>query len=143
MRFPEQLPDPRLAVDSALGQAVANMRTDGLGNVERFAASYRSWPDQFGDRLGSALDALRIFIVKAGTGGAMFRSLQAQFLREAGELLADDALLAAAGVYEELSSEWVALAQAAYEEDHAGGLAHVEAVARLETAGVEALAPTP
>src|SRR5437660_63495 len=88
MRFPEQLPDPRLAVDSALGQAVANMRSDGLGNVERFAASYRSWPDQFGDRLGSALDALRIFIVKAGTGGAMFRSLQAQFLREAGELLA-------------------------------------------------------
>ena len=69
--LPRRMPDPRSAVESALRQAVANMRTDGLGHVERFAESYNRWPEQFGDRLGAALDALRIFTVKAGTGGAM------------------------------------------------------------------------
>jgi hypothetical protein len=150
MRFPDALPEPRAAVGLALRQAAANMREDGealagigsgsgLDHLERFAASYPGWPDAFGDRLPRALRGLWVFVVKAGTGGAMFRSLQAEFLRESSELLGDAGIAAAADVYEELAREWLALADAAQDEDHAAGLAHVEAIAGLERAGVEAM----
>jgi hypothetical protein len=139
MRFPERLPDPRAAVERALRRAAANMRAGGLDHVERLRASYAEWPERLGDRLESALKGLRVFIVKAGTGGAMFRSLQAQFLHEAAALLDDEAVAAAAATYDELAGEWVALAEAAREGDHRAGLPHLEAVARLEAAGVEAM----
>src|SRR3954470_13987388 len=142
MRFPDELPEPRATLVRALRQAVANMREDGealagvgpgsgLDHAERFAASY--------PRLQNALHGLWIFIVKAGTGGAMFRSLQAEFLRESAELLDDARVATAADVYEELAGEWLALAGAARADDHAAGLPHVEAIVQLEHAGVEAM----
>jgi hypothetical protein len=69
----------------------------------------------------------------------MFRSLQAGFLRESAELLGDDAIAAAARVYEELAGEWVALADAVRDGDHGAGLPHVGAIARLEEDGVAAM----
>jgi hypothetical protein len=115
--------------------------------VDRLAASYPEWPERYGqERLGRALGGLWVFIVKAGTGGAMFRSLQAGFLRESAELLGDPALASAAAVYEELAGEWVALAGAAAgarngdaTAAHAAGTRHVEAIARLERDGAEAM----
>ena len=150
MRFPDRLPDPRTTVTHGLRRAVANMREDGealagigqgsgLDHVARFAASYPRWPELFGDRTAGALRGLWVFIVKAGTGGAMFRSLQAGFLREASELLGDARVAGAAGVYEELAGEWLALADALRTEDHGAGLPHVEAIGRLERAGVAAM----
>src|SRR4051794_23395251 len=117
MRFPSELPEPRAAVDRALRQAVANMREDGealagvgsgsgLDHVARFAASYPRWPDTFGERLPRALRGLWVFIVKAGTGGAMFRSLQAGVLRESADMLGDAAVATAAGAHDELAGEW-------------------------------------
>jgi hypothetical protein len=159
MRFPDALPDPRVAIERAVRRSAANMTEGaeglaglepgcGLDHVERLAASYPEWPSRYGDaRLGKALGGLWVFIVKAGTGGAMFRSLQAGFLRESAELLHDSALAAAADVYDELASEWVALADAAATARdgdpaaaHAAGAAHVEAIARLEREGAEAMA---
>jgi hypothetical protein len=150
MRFPDELPDPREAATRGLRQAVSNMREagealagvgpgNGLEHVARFAESYGRWPELFGDRLERALRGLWVFIVKAGTGGAMFRSLEAEFLRESAELLGDAAIGAAGRVYAELAGEWLALADAVREGDHAAGLAHVEAVARLEEDGVAAM----
>jgi hypothetical protein len=150
MRFPGELPEPRVAVERALRQAVANMREagealagigggSGLDGVASFAASYPAWPERFGDKLESAMRGLWVFIVKAGTGGAMFRSLQAEFLRESAGMLGDPAVAAAADEYEKLASEWLALAAAMRESDHTAGLAHVEAIARLEPAGVAAM----
>src|SRR3954470_13536592 len=143
MGFPERLPAPRTPRGRGLRQAAANMREEGealaglgqgsgLDHVERFAESYARWPDLFGDRLEGALRGLWVFIVKAGTGGAMFRSLQAGFLRESADLLDDGPVAAAADVYEQLADEWLALADAAREQNHATGLRHVEAIARLE-----------
>jgi hypothetical protein len=150
MRFPERLPDPRAAVDAALAQAVANMREasealagigpgSGLDHLERFVSSYPRWPELFGDRLDRALRGLWVFIVKAGTGGAMFRSLQAGFLREASELLGDADVAAASGVYEELASAWLSLADAMRTQDHRAGRSDVEAIGRLEHDGVAAM----
>jgi len=150
MRFPERLPEPRVAIEAALRQATVNMRVasealagigpgSGLDHVERLAASYPRWPELFGDRLEGALRGLWVFVVKAGTGGAMFRSLQAGFLRESAQLLGDRAVAAAADVYDELAGEWLALAEAARAFDHAAGRAHVDAIARLERDGVAAM----
>src|SRR3954468_20751097 len=150
MRFPERLPEPRTAVEAALRQATVNMREasealagigpgSGLDHVERFAEGYARWPELFGDRIEVALRGLWVFIVKAGTGGAMFRSLQAGFLRESAELLEDGAVAAAADVYDELAGKWLALADAMRAVDHAAGRPHVEAIARLEHEGVAAM----
>lgn len=148
--WPEQLGDPRPAVDAALARAVANMREHdgsghgpaeayGLRGVDAFAAAYSGWPDRFGDDLGAALRGLRVFIVKAGTGGAMFRSLQATFLRDMAALLGAAELREAAGVFDELTAAWLDLAEAAAAGDHTAGLGPVARVAELEHAGVAAL----
>lgn len=154
MDFPETLPDLRAAVGLALRSAVANMRdagqpiggpngAGGLDGVAAFAASYPTWPELFGAKLGAALAGLRIFIVKAGTGGAMFRSLQARFFFEAGELLEDRELIVAGGLYTSLSQAWERLAEsAAHEDPRRGlelGLPQIGEIARLERRGVEAM----
>jgi hypothetical protein len=147
MDFPDALPDPERAVRGALAGAVANMHGGGVGlttgaegmgldGVEAFARAYPAWPDRFGDSLDAALRGLRVFIVKAGTGGALFRGLHAGFGHDAGSLLDDPALRAVGTLYDELAAEWVALANI---EDHAAGLPHVERIASLEAAGVEAM----
>ena len=154
MQFPDALPDPRRNVARALRSAATNMRdagqpiggphgAGGLDGVAAFAASYPSWPEIFAGKLEAALAGLRIFIVKAGTGGAMFRSLQAQFLGEAAELLEDEDLRAAGDLYLALSRAWERLAQAAAHDDSRLGfelgMPEVEEIAALERRGVEAM----
>lgn len=145
--WPERLRAPEDAARAAIRRAVANMRdggeslaglpgASGLEGVDRFAASYADWPQKFGDDLPQALKGLWVFIVKAGTGGAMFRSLHAGFLRDVGELLEDSALLALARTYEELTAAWQSLATAAEQGDHAAGCEAVTAIRSLEHLGV-------
>jgi hypothetical protein len=86
-----------------------------------------------------ALSGLSVFIVKAGTGGAMFRSLHQTFLADFAALLGSSALADAAAVYAELSEAWVALAAGAREGDHAAGLPLVSRIRELEHAGVAAM----
>jgi hypothetical protein len=148
--WPDALPDPRVATRRGLERAIANMRQGGaalagldgpggLAGVDAFAAAYEQWPARFGAQLPEILGALWVFIVKAGTGGAMFRSLHAGFLRDMGTLLDDAAVLAAADLYDRLSDAWTSLAATAKAGDHAAGLAHVSEITRLEHAGVAAM----
>lgn len=148
--WPAALREPEQAVKLALGRAIQNMREGGdalaslpgaagLAGVDRLASAYPDWPEQLGERSTAALKALWVFIVKAGTGGAMFRSLHATFLLEMSELLADAALRRAALVYETLAAAWIALSDSAKAEDHAGGLPHVRRIRELEHAGVAAM----
>jgi hypothetical protein len=155
MDFPATLPDAATAVRGALAGAVQNMRgggeglttgADGMGlkGVEAFAEGYPEWPERFGEKLEAALRGLRVFIVKAGTGGALFRGLHAGFGHDAGALLEEPALRAVGSLYDELAGEWVALAEAASADGepaarHAAGIARVERIAELEDAGVEAM----
>jgi len=148
--WPERLPDPRRAVHAAIRRAMANMRETptsgplarlpgavGLEGVGRFAAAYAAWPAIFGEDLAKALDALRVFIVKAGTGGAMFRSLQATFFHDMGDVLHDRGLWEIAGNYDALAAAWRALAANAQRYDHAGGLEPVSVIEVLEPRGVQ------
>jgi hypothetical protein len=154
MDFPGRLPDARGALSAAIAKAVTNMREGGLGlhggevpsgldAVHAFAASYPEWGERFGAALPNALRGLRTFIVKAGTGGALFRSLQARFLADAVGLLDEPSLAEAARIYDELSATWVALAQTAGGEDaaaaHAAGLEPLARIEPLEREGVESM----
>ncbi|MCW3038965.1 MAG: Butirosin biosynthesis protein N-terminal, partial [Solirubrobacterales bacterium] len=147
--WPDALPPATEAIRAALGTALENMTSGGtpiagldggtgLAGVDAFASAYAGWPAAFGDGLEAALKGLWVFVVKAGTGGAMFRSLHAGFLRDAADLLEDARLASLADTYDALSAAWVALADAAAAGDHAGGLPHVDAIARLEHEGVAA-----
>lgn len=150
--FSGPLRPPRDAIREAVLRAVGNMRDEGgaalaelkghggLAGVSAFAAGYPRWPSAFEDELPAVLRALRVFIVKAGTGGAMFRSLHATFLSEASSLLGDARLAGAGRLYGELADAYVALAGRCAADDHQAGVALVEAIERLEREGVELMA---
>lgn len=155
MRFPDDLPEPAAAIRPAIGVSVANMRAGGAGllsdshapmgltGVEAFAASYPAWPETFGDKLEGALRGLRAFVVKAGTGGALFRSLHAEFLHDASALLGGDTQLArGAAIYDELAERWAALGALVQSGDpatHARGAEHIEPILALERQGLESM----
>jgi hypothetical protein len=154
MDFPSALPDPRRVIEEAVRGAVGNMRDGGRSLMDSGApmgldaaaaieAAFPVWPERFGERLPSALRGLRTFVVKAGTGGALFRSLHAEFLHDSAALLEDDGLADAAAVYGELSRAWVAAAEASVGEDpigaHASAATHVARACALEREGVEAM----
>lgn len=144
--WPERLRRPEDATRAAIERAVSNMcgggdalaglaGASGLEGVRRFAAAYPAWPETVGEMLPTALRALRVFIAKAGTGGAMFRSLHAEFLLDMAQLLDDADLRAIAGVYDVLASHWRSLALNAARDDHAGGLVAVKQIDALEHLG--------
>ncbi len=153
LRFPSALPELRPAVTAAVSRAIANMREDepppgtpfsfGLAGVDRFVEGFPSWPRRFGDQLPAALKCLRIFVARAGTGGALFRSLFAGFLDEAAGLLEDNGLHAAARAYHDLTAAWRELAATARGRDalaaHGECVPLVRKVGAVELAGVEAL----
>ncbi|UJA21692.1 DUF4872 domain-containing protein [Thermoleophilia bacterium SCSIO 60948] len=151
--FAGPLRPPREALQDAIARAVGNMRGDGgealaglagqtgLAGADAFAAGYERWPATFGEDLPAAMRGLRVFIVKAGTGGAMFRSLHATFLHDAAGLL-DDAELARIGaVYDELAETYGELARISESDDaalaHVAGVPAVAQIARLEADGVD------
>lgn len=152
MDWPDELPPAHVAVERAIRRAIDNMAgpakpvmagagAGGLAGVELFAREYPQWPARFADDLGAVLRGLAVFIVKAGTGGAMFRSLHAAFLHDAARWLGDGTLAAPASTYDALSERWRLLADAMQDERparaHTYGLEHVAEIAALERQGVE------
>lgn len=152
MTWPSELPAADVTVERAVRRAVENMTgpaqpvlagtgAGGLAGVDLLRREYPGWPDRFGDDLGAVLRGLAVFIVKAGTGGAMFRSLHADFLFDAARWLGDERLEALGATYAALSERWRLLAHAVGEADdpligHAAGLDHVGHIAELEHRGV-------
>jgi hypothetical protein len=148
--WPAELPGPDVACRAGLTRAIANMRHQppavgglpgaaGLAAIDAFADSYPRWPETFEGGLDDALGGLWVFIVKAGTAGAMFRSLHLTFLDDFAELLGDERLRRAASVYRELTEAWIELAEAAKARDHGAGSPLVQRIRELEHAGVAAM----
>jgi hypothetical protein len=148
--WPGSLPDPRRAAAAAIRRSVANMLdggtalggmpgATGLTGVEQFATAYPAWPDTLADDLAPALRTLGVLILKAGTGGAMFRSLHATFLHDMAAMLDDAMLLDAARTYDEAADAWAALGASAKADDHRGGLEAAAALPDLERAGVASM----
>jgi len=150
---PSRLAEPRAAVAAALGRVVETMRRPrrpdhphvraGLAAADALAEAWAGLPEAAGPRLGVTLDALRFRIRHGGTGGALYRSLQARFLHEAAALLGSPQLGHAALVCDDLADAWRALAGAIDASD--AGFAHrvgepwVQRIRSLEHEHVEAL----
>jgi len=119
---PAQLADPRAAVAAALNRVVRAMRRPprpahphvraGLAAVDALAGVWPQLPDAAGPRLGATLATLRLRICKGGTGGALYRSLQARFLHDSAALLGSAELGRAALVCDDLADAWRTLAAA-------------------------------
>ena len=152
-RPPRRLADPRAAVAAALQRVVRAMRHPprphhpheraGLAAADALAAAWPGVADAAGAHLGATLDALRYRIRDGGTGGALYRSLQARFLHDAAALLGSPQLGRAALVCDDLADAWRTLAAAIDSEDTA--IAHrvaepwVQRIRSLEHQHVEAL----
>ncbi|RAY15453.1 PRTRC system protein E [Actinomadura craniellae] len=160
MGFPAALPDLLPAARDAAAAGVAGLRGDqttgalppppgetllgtGLSGVEVFAADVAAWPDALDPgELAAARAALPVFIEKAGTGGGMFRRLQADFCRDVARLTGDRPFAAAADAYAACAAAWSALAALARDPgtDHAALTRTAFALPALERAAVESLA---
>ncbi|MEA2148204.1 MAG: hypothetical protein QOD69_34 [Solirubrobacteraceae bacterium] len=126
---PDGLGDPYPAVWSALQRTVGNMRTppagdhpqvcSGLDAIDAVARAWPLLPEMTGKRLHQTLGALRFRIREGGTGGALYRSLQARFLHDAAALLGSAGLGRAALICDELADAWRAFAGALDIEDAA------------------------
>jgi hypothetical protein len=153
MTFPDALRDPHDAVRRALHTTVDHMRQPrgpeselyaaGLAGVDALAESFPTWPERFGEQLAWALKGVRFFVTRAGTGGALFRSLEARFLEEAADLLGDARLAGAADAYGRLADAWAQLARglrsAEPESSHRAAVGAMREVARMEHEAVELL----
>jgi hypothetical protein len=115
----------------------------GLAAIDAVVTTWPQLPEMTGDRLGQTLGALRFRIRDGGTGGALYRSLQARFLHEAAALLGSPELGHAARVCDDLADAWRALAGAIDEADpvfaHRVSGPWVQRIRSLEHQHVEAL----
>lgn len=150
---PSRLADPRPAVAAAVGRVVEAMRRPrrpdhphvraGLAAADALATAWPNLPAAAGPQLGVTLAALHFRIRHGGTGGALYRSLQARFLHEAAALLGSAQLGHAALVCDDLADAWRALAAAIADEDpafaHRVGGPWVQRIRSLEHQHVEAL----
>ena len=152
LRPPPRLAAPRSAIAAALTRTVAAMRDPhgsadphektGLAAIDAIAQTWPRLPAMAGPQLGQTLAALRLRIREGGTGGALYRSLQARFLHDAAAILGSPRLGQAALHCDDLADAWRALAGALEGDPY---LAHevaepwVRRVRDLEHRHVEAL----
>jgi hypothetical protein len=153
LRPSKRLGDPRAAIDAALTRTVRSMRHptgtehphehSGLAAADALEAVWPRLPEITGPMLGQTLAALRFQIRDGGTGGALYRSLQARFLHDAAALLGSPQLSQAALRCDDLADTWRALAGALYDDDpydaHRLAWDWVPRVRELEHRHVEAL----
>ncbi|MFX0058189.1 MAG: BtrH N-terminal domain-containing protein [Candidatus Hodarchaeota archaeon] len=79
------------------------IRNMGLKGFQKWREMLPTWASDFSNNdLIFGLVSVYIYMETGGTGGAIFRILYRDFLKEAGELLNNDGLLKAADVYEEI-----------------------------------------
>ncbi|UMB70032.1 BtrH N-terminal domain-containing protein [Mycobacterium paraterrae] len=129
--WPHTVPDMAAIGGPALADSAAQMRGEssqpsvivvpdadvtgsGLSGVQIFVDDVRCWPELFDDdALGAALFGLGAFIEKAGTGGGLFRSLQARGCSTIADLLGAQAVAYAATAAADAARLWSAVAAAA------------------------------
>jgi len=155
LRPRRRLADPRDAITAALRRTVSSMFGgglppffpnvhSGLDGIDALADGWSQLPEMAGARLAETLAAMRFRIRDGGgSGGALYRSLQARFLHEAAALLGAPQLGRAALVCDDLSDAWRAVAGALDDRDaqlaHRVAGAWVRRVQVLEHSHVEAL----
>ncbi|MFX1374759.1 MAG: BtrH N-terminal domain-containing protein [Promethearchaeota archaeon] len=86
-------------VDFMFNPPIRNM---GLKGFQKWREMLPTWNNFSDNDLLFGLVNVYIYMETGGTGGAMFRILYRDFLKEAGELLKNDSLIKAAEVYDDI-----------------------------------------
>ncbi|MDX6717783.1 MAG: hypothetical protein QOJ63_37 [Solirubrobacteraceae bacterium] len=153
LRDVDGLAEPRVAIAAALMRVVQAMRhphrnghphiRSGLAGIDALAGTWPRLPELAGPRLQQTLAVLRFRVREGGTGGALYRSLQARFEHDAAALLGSAQLGRAALVCDDLADAWRAFAAATDDDDadraHRAAEPLIERVRALEHRHVEAL----
>ncbi|TVT12459.1 BtrH N-terminal domain-containing protein [Amycolatopsis acidiphila] len=132
LRYPTQLPPLSTTAADACDAAASALRHPepmltgdldttpelvhgyGLNGVTTFVDDLHQWPDLFPpDQLDTVLRALAAFIDKAGTGGGLFRRLQADYLHYLARHTHLPTAQQAADTYSQLAQVWSDLATTA------------------------------
>jgi hypothetical protein len=147
------LADPRIAIAAALTRVVSDMRhphrnghphiRSGLAGIDALAGTWPRLPELAGPRLRQSLAVLRFRVREGGTGGTLYRSLQARFEHDAAALLGSAQLGRAALVCDDLADAWRAFAAVTDDDDadraHEASGPLLERVRVLEHRHVEAV----
>jgi len=160
IRFPDRLPELLPVARDAAASAARNMRgTDatlfdpadlpadgvvasGLKGVNIFVDDLATWGDSLtDDQLNASLRVLPVFVEKAGTGGGLFRRLEAEFCAEVARLTGDRSFARAADVLLDCANAWSRLATyaAADQLDWRALVVHAEQLPSSEQRAVQAL----
>jgi hypothetical protein len=153
VRRPARLAEPRAAIAAALTRVVQSMRhphrnghphvRSGLAALDGLTGAWPQLPELAGPRLGQTLAALRFRIRDGGTGGALYRSLQARFEHDAAALLDSAQLGRTALVCDDLADAWRTFAAALGDDDaergHTVAAPWLDRIRALEHRHVEAL----
>lgn len=105
--LPKKVKDIKQSIPASI-KANANfmfnppIRNMGLKGFQKWREMLPTWADFSDNDLLYGLVSVFIYMETGGTGGAMFRILYRDFLKEAGELLNNDGLLKAADVYDNI-----------------------------------------
>lgn len=134
--WPSKLPDLGSTAADAFAASATSMRCtsaelvasqtlpvgavggSGLGGIKIFANDLAVWPEVFDEQaLETALRALPVFIEKAGTGGGLFRKLQARGCATLTQLLRSPKNAEAAVAVDMCALAWRAVARAAVADE--------------------------
>lgn len=135
MRFPDQLPDLLTCARDAAASAAkvlagedallfdvstlpaGSLVASGVAGVQTFADDIITWPYRLNlEELGVAVKTIPVFVEKAGTGGGMFRRLQASFCHDVATVTGDPAFAEAATTCQNSADAWSALGDIARSE---------------------------
>lgn len=103
--LPKKVKDLKLLIPTAIKANINFMynpplKNMGLTGFQKWRAMLPTWGSDFNDEnLIFGLVSVFIYMETGGTGGAMFRILYKDFLKEAGELLNNDGLLRASDMF--------------------------------------------
>lgn len=135
MRFPDRLPDLLTCARDAAASAArvltgedallfdvstlpeGSLVASGTEGVKAFAADIMNWPYRFSpEELTAAVKTIPVFVEKAGTGGGMFRRLQASFCRDVATATGEYVFRNAADACQRSADAWSHLGEIARAE---------------------------
>ncbi|SET95134.1 Butirosin biosynthesis protein H, N-terminal [Marinobacter segnicrescens] len=130
MRFPARLPDLLTCAREAAASAArvlggedallfdastlpeGSVIGSGVEGVRAFADDVITWPHHLPpDELTTAVRSIPVFVEKAGTGGGLFRRLEASFCLDVAQATGDQAFAAAANACHRSAEAWSALGE--------------------------------
>ena len=117
LEVPKEITPLNKAIQKALTKNCQEMQKPpikilGLKGMRYFAQDIVNWPQEITpSSLNPALLNTYIYMEEGGTGGGLFRRIYARFLKEAGEILKDEALKDLSLEYEKIANHWTDLAK--------------------------------